>query len=1071
LTAMNRLTVLTLAALCSASVMQAQESPLWVRRNAISPDGTQIAFCYKGDIWTVSAEGGRALQITSNEAYDTDPIWTRDGKLVFASYRDGGKDIFITSMAGGTPKRLTDIPGSETPLAVLQDGRVLFSANLGQDPQYGGFPQGDQLYMIGQDGGRAKLVTSLPMEQVSVNSNGDVLYEDWKGYEDDFRKHHTSSVTRDIWLCKGAMSGNDFRISGDCAFRKLSPYVGEDRQPVFAADGRTFYYLSEQDGKTLNIYRSSIDSPDSPVQLTHYTDNPVRYISVSDDGLISYSYNGELWTLREGEEPKKVAIDILSDSYEKDEKQMTISGNITSIAVSPDGNEVAIISRGDVYATSIEYGTTRRITDTPEQERDLSFSEDGRTLYYSSERNGHWGIWRTSLKDKKDKHFTYSNGFEEEQFSDGDETCFQPVVSPDGKMVAFLRDRTELVVKPTKGGVTKSLLKGVNYSYTDGDQSFAWSPDSRFLLTNYQGDGRWNNTDIALIEVESGKLTDLTESGYSDGSFRWALGGKAMTWTSDKNGYRSHGSWGAEDDIYIMFFDPETMVKFKMDKEDDYIASLREDEKKAKKDSTDKDKKPEKLDLKLEGRDDRIIRLTRSSDQYGDHYLTSDGKTLFYITPLESGYGLCKKDIKTGDVSVVKKGVYATLLPTKDDEYLFLVDYNSITRLSVLGGDTKTVSYRGDYTYRPAAERSYIFFHAWKQVKEKFYDETLRGMDWEGYRDNYARFLPYINNDFDFAEMLSEMLGELDGSHTGARYRDGGGASMSYLGVILDPWYEGDGLKIAEVLPDGVLSLADPEIKAGDIIESIDGHEIKAGQTWRKYLADKAGKKIALTVAKGGKKAKELFIEPSRSDSDLLYRRWVSQREKAASEMSGGKVGYVHVEGMDSPSFREVYSKALGKYRNCDALVVDTRHNGGGWLHDDLATFLSGKLYATYEPRGQYIGPEPFNKWFKPSCVLMGEDNYSDASAFPYAYKSLGIGKLIGAPVPGTMTAVWWETQVNPKIIFGIPQVGTMGVKEGRYLEGLQVEPDILVYDDPAATLRGEDVQLKAAVEEMMKNN
>ena len=185
--------------------------------------------------------------------------------------------------------------------------------------------------------------------------------------------------------------------------------------------------------------------------------------------------------------------------------------------------------------------------------------------------------------------------------------------------------------------------------------------------------------------------------------------------------------------------------------------------------------------------------------------------------------------------------------------------------------------------------------------------------------------------------------------------------------------------------------------------------------------------------------------------------------------LSGGKVGYVHVEGMNSPSFREVYSKALGKYRGCEALIVDTRHNGGGWLHDDLATFLSGKAYIEFRPRGQYIGTEPFSKWTKPSCVLIGEDNYSDACGFPYVYKTLGIGKLIGAPVPGTMTAVWWETQIDPTLIFGIPQVTSWGLAEGRPLENLQIEPDILVYNTPESMLEGKDLQLEAAVKEMLE--
>ena len=263
-------------------------------------------------------------------------------------------------------------------------------------------------------------------------------------------------------------------------------------------------------------------------------------------------------------------------------------------------------------------------------------------------------------------------------------------------------------------------------------------------------------------------------------------------------------------------------------------------------------------------------------------------------------------------------------------------------------------------------------------------------------------------------------------------------------------------------------SSPDVVLIAGDIIEAIDGQKIKAGEDWSRLLVSKAGNKVLVTVNKG-RKSEEIYVDAGRSDYDLLYRRWVRQREEMVEKLSGGRIGYVHVAGMNSDSFREVYSKLLGKYRTAEAVIVDTRNNGGGWLHDDLATLLDGKAYIKFEPRGQYIGTEPYNKWTKPSCVLIGENNYSDACGFPYVYKTLGIGKLIGAPVPGTMTAVWWEQQIDPTIIFGIPQVGAVGLKEGRYLENMQIEPDILVYNDPASVLAGEDSQLEAAVREMLK--
>ena len=1039
----------------------AQENPRWLRKNAISPDGSRIAFCYKGDIYVVNSLGGQARQITSNPAYDSDPVWTPDGKtLYFSSRREGGKDIFCVPADGGTPKRVTDYPGGETPKAVLPDGRIAFLANIQPDVRYDGFPGDAQVWAVAPEGGRPALLTSLPMQEISVRPDGAILYEDYKGYEDPFRKHHTSAVTRDVWLWK------------DGAFTQLTNYEGENRQPVFAADGDTFYYISEQGGKTLNLWRSSVSNPGKAVQLTHFEKDPVRYISVAADGTVAFSQNGDLYLLKPGAEPRKVEISVVRDEYERDLVKMTYKGGATAMDVSPDGKEVAVVIRGDVFVASTEYGTTRRITNTPEQERGVSFSDDGRALYYAAERGGCWGIWRTVLSEKNDKLFTYAVTTKEELFSEPGETSFQPVVSPDGKWVAYLRDRTELVIKPTKGGKVKSLLKGANYSYSDGDLSFAWSPDSEYLLSTYQADGGWNNADVALIEISTGKVTDLTRSGYSDGNFHWALGGKAMTWETDKYGYRSHGSWGSQDDIFIMFFDGKEMTRFTQDKEDEEVEKLlsgkseKQLAKEEKKDSLDQEKH-KKVELLLDGRENRIRRLTDASALFGDHYLAKDGRKLYYVTPLESGAGLCVKDLREGSVKVLARGVAGRITPSADGSEIYVFSGRGITKVSLASGQTEQIDFAGDFEFKPKAEREYMFSHVWKQVLEKFYDPNLHGVDWNYYRDNYAQFLPYIDNYFDFQELLSEMLGELNGSHTGARYFAQGGETLGRLGVLYDLGYTGEGLRIAEVLPGGVLNLADSEIKAGDLIVAIDGHAIAPGENWMPLLSGKAGKKLVVKVRKGGKD-EDLVVKPVSSDNDLLYQRWVRQREAMVERLSGGRIGYVHVEGMDSPSFREVYQNALGKYRTCDALIVDIRHNGGGWLHDDLVTFLGGKAYALWQPRGQYIGTEPYSKWTKPSCVLMNEDCYSDACGFPFAYRALNLGKLIGMPVPGTMTAVWWETLIHPQMVFGIPQVGGWVPDKGYYIENHQIEPDIRVESDPASTLRGEDPQLAAAVKEML---
>ncbi|TAG08497.1 MAG: peptidase S41, partial [Sphingobacteriia bacterium] len=292
------------------------------------------------------------------------------------------------------------------------------------------------------------------------------------------------------------------------------------------------------------------------------------------------------------------------------------------------------------------------------------------------------------------------------------------------------------------------------------------------------------------------------------------------------------------------------------------------------------------------------------------------------------------------------------------------------------------------------------------------------------------------------------------------------------LGLLYDEPFTGNGLKITEVIAGGPLDKATSKVKAGQIIEKIDGEEIVSSEDWAKLLNRKAGKNVLLSLFDPSSNARiEEIVKPfsNSEEAALMYKRWVNKMRTMTDELSGGKVGYVHVQGMNDGSFRVVLDEVLGKNIDKEALIVDTRFNGGGWLHDELNTFLSGKRYLDFAPQGNKVSAgEPFNRWQKPSCVIMSEGNYSDAFMFPYSYKQNGFGKLIGMPVAGTGTAVWWETQIDPTIVFGIPMVASIG-KENRPTENLQVEPDIKALLPYEEFIKGKDAQLEAAVKEMLR--
>ena len=852
---------------------------------------------------------------------------------------------------------------------------------------------------------------------------------------------------------------------------------------MWSADGKSFYYLSEQSG-TLNIYHRTLDGKET--QITNHEKNPVRFLSAATDGTLCYGYDGEIYTVRKGGQPQKTAIRIAADTEGKELIRQIRNSGAYNIKLSPNGKEIGFVMHGDVYVTSIEYRTTKQITNTPEQERYIDFSPDGRTIIYDSERNGVWQIYATTMKNKDEKQFAYATELVEERLTQSDQTSFQPKFSPDGKQIAFWENRGTLRVMDAKGKNVKTAMDGkFVYSYSDGDIDFTWSPDSKWLLSSYIGVGGWNNSDIALVNASgNGEIHNLTESGYNESNAKWVLDGKAMLFCSDRAGYRSHGSWGAEYDAYLMFFDLEAYERYRMNKEERALAkeNMTEKEKKKEEKKEEKEKKEmekpeakemEPLKFDLENCRDRIVRLTVTPSFLGDILLDKDGENIYYNVAFEKGMDLWHRDLMTGNTELLIKNVgNGEMMFDKSYKEIYLAADGGIKKVTPQSKAVKNIEFEAQFNYQPYKERAYMFDHVWRQVKDKFYDKNIHGVDWEGYRKTYERFLPYINNNHDFQEMLSEMLGELNASHTGARY-SGSWASLqtASLGLFFDEDYTGDGLKIAEVIKGSEIACKQTDVKSGCIIEKIDGTEIKAGMDYFPLLDGKIGKPVRLTIRPKSGRSFDVTTKGMSMNAvdDLLYKRWVDRNRQLVDSLSGGRLAYVHVRAMNSESFRTVYRELLSdKNRNREAVIVDDRHNGGGWLHDDLCTLLNGKEYQNFMPRGNYIGRDPFNKWTKPSCVLICEDDYSNGHGFPMVYKTLGIGKLIGTPVAGTMTAVWWETMIDNTMVFGIPQVGCMTL-DGKYAENTQLNPDITVYNTPEDFLNGNDRQLKAAIEEMMK--
>ncbi len=1052
-------------------------TPLWLRDVQVSPDGANIAFCYKGDIYTVPVQGGTARQLTTQASYECNPVWSPDGKqLAFASDRDGNFDIYVMSTKGGSAKKLTKNSVSELPSAFTPDGHyVVFSANIQDPAQSAFFPSGamTELYKVPVAGGRTQQIIATPAEQVCYMPDGkSFLYQDRKGVEDEWRKHHTSSVTRDIWLYD-AKNGKH---------TNLTDIGGEDRDPSLAPDGKTVYFLSERKGGTMNVYSMDVNSPKEIRPVTSFKTHPVRFLSVAGNGLLCYAYDGEIYTQEPQGKAKKVVIDITRDDSEQ-LADLKVSG-ARSATVSPDGKQIAFIYRGEVFVTSTDYATTKQITHTPAAEQGLSFAPDNRTLAYSTERNGNWELVLAKIERKDDPNFPNATLIKEEiLLPSGKIERSYPSFSPDGKELAFIQDRRKLMVMNLDTKKVRQITDGSYWPSTGGGFEYQWSPDGKWFALCFTGNKHDPYYDIGIVSVQGGEITNLTNSGYSSGSPAWAMDGNAILFTSERYGMRNHASWGSMEDVFLCFVNQDAYDKYRLSKEDyELLKEVEKEQEKLKKgdkkeDAKKDDKKDEKsskdIVVELDGIQDRIVRLTPNSSSLGSAIIDKKGETLYYTASFEGGMDLWKLNLRKKDVKLANKGVgYASFEMSKDGKNIFLLG-GRMQKMDAASGKLTPITYHANLEMDLVAEREAMFNHVYKQQQKRFYNLNMHGVDWDAMTEAYRKFLPHISNNYDYAELLSEWLGELNVSHTGGRYRPApSGYATANLGLLYDWNYEGKGLKVDEVVEDGPFDHSRSKMTAGTIIEKIDGVEIEADTDYTLLLNDKSRKKtlVALYNPQTKERWEEVVLPIGNSAFNaLLYKRWVKNRAADVERWSNGRLGYVHIQSMGDPSFRGVYSDILGKYNHCDGIVIDTRFNGGGRLHEDVEILFSGKKYLTQVVRGQEACDMPSRRWNKASIMITCESNYSNAHGTPWVYKFKEMGKVVGAPVPGTMTTVSWENMQDPSLTFGIPVVGYRKA-DGGYLENDQLEPDVYVLNDPATIVKGEDTQLKVAVETLMKD-
>lgn len=1074
-------TILSIILLCFALNSIAEITPEWVRYPAISPNGETIAFTYKGDIYTVATLGGQATRLTFHKAHDYKPVWSNDSQqIVFASDRFGNFDIYVMDAKGGKSKRLTFHSSHEEPYTFTNDNqKILFKGQRNDLLTHRQYPSSRlaELYSVPSIGGRIDQVLTIPAEDVQIDSSGkQYVYHDNKGAENPWRKHHQSSATRDIWTYDIASQKHE----------KISSFNGEDRNPIYADDNKNIYYLSEESG-SFNIHSLNINRPKRNKQLTSFDLHPVRFLSKGTSNgneILAFSYHGMLYTMIPGDSPKLVDISIRTQDIDNNVEMVSVNGDISDMTISPDGKEIAFISNGEVFVSSADGSFTKQITETTAQESFITFSPDGEYLLYAGERDSKWSIFKATKARAAEPFFYAATLIKEVALISNEFDNYQPKISPDGKLLAYVEDRRTLKVMNLESAKTTTLITPENMLHMrDGDQTFSWSPDSQWIVFEYNK--QLNNADIAIIAA-SGKedMKVLIPSGYYDASPKWVNEGKQIIWFSNRDGLKSYATSGrSQNDVYTLFFNQADWDKFNLSENDYDLMLAIEEAAKASEEKGESEDKEEKKDtdesvepLKIEWDDleDRTKKLTIHSSTMADAVLSRDADKLYYLSKFEDQFDLWETDLRTKDTRklISLNSGRGSLQWDPKMENLYLLSDGSISKLDLDEGSSESVSINHELLIDQDALMEHSFDHVWLRSAKIFYEPTFHGIDWPQMRKEYKPKVAHVANVYEFTELLSEMLGELNVSHAGAGYRNRSGFDQTAsLGIFHDYAHSSNGIKITEIINGGPLDKAKFELSAGMIIEKIDGKVISPDMDWARLLNRKANKFTLLDIV-DTKTSKhiQITVKPISigEESSLLYDRFVEINEKEVLERSNGALGYVHIPGMGDGPYRSIYNDMMGRFYEKKAMVIDTRFNSGGDLVADLAMFFTGEPFLTYEIEGKVVGGEPTSRYTKPVIALFNEAMYSDGHCYASGYVDLKLGESVGMPVPGTCSFAGWER---------LPMGGFWGVvpvsaknKSGEWLENNETKPDIIVKNQPGVIDFGRDQQLERAIKEILKD-
>jgi tricorn protease len=1076
--------------LFSYSIINSQNNSLLLRYPALNNDGSKIAFSFQGDIWIVSSLGGKASRLTIHEAYEAYPKFSPDGKqIAFSGARYGNNDIFVIPTSGGMPKRLTYHSANDNISSWASDGNILFSTNR----EFNQIERPMEIYSISSKGGTEQRILDVVGFEPIASPDGRFIAFVRGDINPVFRKDYRGSSNRTIWIYD----------TKNKTYNQLAGFETNNINPQWS-DTRTIYFLSSVTGE-YNLYKIKIDdsgkSIAKPEQLTNYKDHSIRYFGIAGDSKkIVFEKDKNIYLMNAADgSAEKVKIEIGADDRFDPIENKTFANNLNEYSVSPNGKLIAFVIRGEVFVKEADKEKNRSVnlSDSPYRDGNVCWLSDTTLIFTSDREDNNFEMYLVKSADKTQPNIFKSLKHQIIRLTKTNEDESQPVISNDGKKIAYVRGAGTLVVVEisSEGKLSneKILLNG--WAAPGG---ITWSPDNKWLA--YSLSDLYFNDEVFIHAADnSSKPVNVSMHPRNDSNPFWSLDGSKLGFLSTRVARGAvTNDLSHTNDVWFVWLKKEDWEKTKPDWDEketppaDKPAPTKEGKDEKPKDSSAKKEEPKvkPIQIDFENIHERVIQVTNFSGDERDLAISKDGETFYYTTESSTAKGRDLYSIKWDgkDLKEITKGGSnpGNVFIDREGKYLYYTKTGgSLNRQDLKGDKSESLPYSAKMKIDYPSERAQVFEEAWRAMRDGFYDPQFHGKDWNALHDKYKELCVIASTSNDFRDMFNNMLGELNSSHVGFTASDRTETqkdATGLLGVELFPTK--DGMKVVRVIPNSPADKSSSKLFVEDIITSIDGNEYKDDINFYSLLNTRAEDKVLLGVKNKDGKEREVTIRPIANEQQLLYQEWVNERKKLVEKYSNGRLGYIHIQGMSLPSFevfeRELTASGYGK----EGLVVDVRYNGGGSTTDYLMAVLNYKQHAYTIPRGASDNLERDKKkfrdyyptgerliyaaWMKPSIAMCNEGSYSNAEIFSHAYKTLGIGKLVGVPTNGSVISTGGKGLIDGSFV-RMPERGWFVKATDKGEELGAAVPDIIVKNSPDWITRGVDDQLKAACDELLK--